>query len=377
MKKIIYVIPLLLVLVLAGCAANNQGASKELKTIKIGIIAPLSGDAAAYGEQMQRVLDYQLAKINEKYKKSNVQFELIYEDGKCAGNDSVSAFQKLTEIDGVKFIIGGTCSTETLAIIPLTKEGNVLVTSSLSSNPQIDKASDYVFSFSYSDNLTATKLAEQMSQFKKVAIITEQNDYNIGVEKAWLEALKKYPNVSVVASEKFPKGGSDFRNTLEKVRKTQPEAILLNPNAGITAQNLLKQLAEIKEWNNYKIYGAFSYMTSTVLSVAPEKSEGMTIIDAPAISNKDFAAIRKEIESTKGPLTDLADYYTAATIDDFNVVTSLIVEFGENPKAVRDALVARDFTGFISDSFNFKNSSFVAVGAAVYTVKDSKPELVK
>lgn len=352
-------------------AANTNAPAK---IVKLGVIAPLSGDAAAYGEQAQRVLDYQLAKVNEKYKKDNIQFQLVYEDGKCAGNDSVSAFQKLTDIDGVKFILGGFCSSETLAIVPLTKDGSVLATSAGSSNPQLNKASDYVFSFSYSDSLTGEKLAEEMSQFTKVAIITEQNDYNIGVEKAWLDSLKKYPNVTVVASEKFAKGGTDFRNVLEKVKKAQPEAILLNPNAGTTAQNLIKQLAEIKDWNNYKLFGAIAYMTNSTLSLAPEKVEGMVIVDAPLITNKDFAAVKSTIESTKGTLSDLGDYYTASTIDDLNVVTSLIAELGEDPLAVRKALVSRDFSGFIGDSFNFKNSSFATVGAAVYVIKDNKPE---
>lgn len=378
MKRIFYIVPLVAVLILAGCSTTRTvKGPAQVTTVKLGVIMPLSGDAAGYGEQVQRVIDYHIEKVNEKYKNDNLKFEIMYEDGKCTGADAVSAFQKLTEIDGVKFIIGGFCSSETLALVPLTKDGKTLLVGA-SSNPQIDKASDYVFSLSYSDDLIGKKLAEDMSKYKKVAIISEQNDYNIGLETVWTEALKNYPETTIVASEKFAKGGSDFRNVLEKVRKAQPEAIFINPNAGTTSQNLLKQLAEMKDWKGYHLYGTVPYMASSVLALAPQTVEGMRIVDAPTITDSEFMAVKSAIESSKGTLADLGTYYTGAVMDDLNIVSSLIAEFGEDPIKVRNALVSRDFSGYISKSFNFRSGSFPAnIGAVVYTVKDGQAVLIQ
>ncbi|MHB8903969.1 MAG: ABC transporter substrate-binding protein [Patescibacteria group bacterium] len=376
--KIVCLLPLFLVLALVGCsrqATNDTGA--PMKTIKLGIIMPLSGDAAAYGEQGQRVVDYYLPQINERYKDKNIRFEAVYEDGKCAGNDAVSALQKLTDIDGAKFIIGGFCSSETLAIAPLTKDGHVLAASIGSSNTAIEGASPYLFTFSYRDDVVANKIAIETSKYKTVAIISEQNDYNVGMRKNWLTAMKAYPDTKVVIDETFPKGATDFRSILEKVKKQNPEIIFLNPNAGATAQDLLKQLAEIKDWNSYKLISIFSYASPETLKAAPAKSEGMTIVDSPSINNQELLTIKKDIETKKGTLADLGTYYTAATIDTLNVVTSLIVELGEDPKTVRQALVTRDFKGYISDDINFKNSNFTPTGAAIYVVKNGVAELQK
>ncbi len=379
MKKIVYIVPIIAALILSGCSSSMKSGQNSggMKTVKLGVIVPLSGDAQAYGEQIQKVIDYQLIKVNEKHKKDNIKFEVMYEDGKCSGTDAVSAFQKLTEIDGIKFILGGACSSETLALAPLTQKGNVFVTSMFSSNPKIEKASDYLYTFSYSDELTAQKVAERMSQYNKVAIISEQNDYNIGLEQAWAKALEKHPNVKIVANEKFAKGSIDFRNVLEKVKKTQPDAIFLNPNVGTTTQNLTKQLAEIKDWTGYDLFGVYPYMTASVLSLAPDLLEGMIIVDAPKTAKPELATIKSEIESSKGTLEDLGLYGVAATMDDLDVVTDLIAEFGENPAAVRSAFVSRDFSGYASDNFNFKNSNFPNVEASAYVVKNNKPEFVK
>jgi branched-chain amino acid transport system substrate-binding protein len=378
MFKIVYLFPLLLVVVLAGCshqAANNSGT--QMKTVKIGVIMPLSGDAAAYGEQAQRVMEYYLPQINERYKDKNIKFEAVYEDGKCSGNDAVSALQKLTDIDGAKIIIGGFCSSETLAIAPLTKDGHVLAVSVGSSNSAIEGASPYLFTFSYRDDVVAKKIAAETGKYKTVAIISEQNDYNVGMRKNWLEGMKAYPDTQIVADETFPKGATDFRSILEKVKKTNPDIIFLNPNAGPTAQDLLKQLAEMKDWNTYKLVSQFSYASPETLKVAPQKSEGMIIVDSPSINNPELLAIKKDIETSKGTLTDLGIYYTASTIDTLNVVTSLIAELGNDPKLVRQALVTRDFKGYISDDINFKNSNFTPTGAAVYIVKNGVAELQK
>jgi branched-chain amino acid transport system substrate-binding protein len=378
MFKIVYLFPLFLVLVLAGCAhqtTNNN--STPIKTIKLGVIMPLSGDAAAYGEQAQRVMEYYLPQINERYKDKNIKFEAVYEDGKCSGNDAVSALQKLTDIDGAKIIIGGFCSSETLAIAPLTKDGHVLAVSSGSSNSAIEGASPYLFTLSYRDDVVAKKLADETGKYKTVAIISEQNDYNVGMRKNWLEAMKAYPNTKIVADETFPKGANDFRSILEKVRKTNPDAIFLNPNAGMPSQDLIKQLAEIKDWNGYQLISQYMYMSPEILKAAPAKSEGMIIVDSPSIDNPELLAIKKDIEASKGTLTDLGVYYTASTIDTLNVVTSLIAELGDDPKLVRQALVTRDFKGYISDDINFKNSNFTPTGAAVYVVKNGAVELQK
>lgn len=81
---------------------QNRGAGGS-GTVKIGFIGQLSGDAAVYGEEAQRILNYRLAQINAE---KGTKFQIIWEDGKCSGGDAVNAFQKLTNIDGVKVIIG-------------------------------------------------------------------------------------------------------------------------------------------------------------------------------------------------------------------------------------------------------------------------------
>lgn len=372
MNKGLKIVSGLAVVIVLGLAvvwsAKNRGA-EEAGTVKIGFIGPLSGDAAVYGEEAQRVLNYRLAQINAE---KGTKFQIIWEDGKCSGSDAVNAFQKLTDIDGVKVIIGGFCSSETLGIAPLTWEGKALAVSGWSSNPTIEGASPYVFTLSYSDQVIGETLAAEMSKFSRVAIITEQNDYNVGIKNVWEKKIAEFSDVQVVANEVFPKGGSDFRNMLAKVRQLNPEAVLLNPNAGVTAENLLKQLAEMKNWTGYKLFSQFAYLADSTRSAVGNFAERMTIVDAPDLTNPDFLAYKTEVEAAQGPIPTLGNYYTASGIDALNIVTSLIRELGNDQKAVRDALAGRTFNGYLGSIYfggkNFKQGS----RGGVYLVENGK-----
>lgn len=366
--KIALGIVVLLLIIGIGISLKKRVPVKDA-VVKIGVIAPLSGDAAAYGVEAQKILNHRLAEINQE---EGAKFQLVWEDGKCTGNDAVSAFQKLTDVDGVKIMIAGFCSSETLGIAPLTKDGKALAVSLGSSNPALEGASPYVFTLSYSDQVVGETLAVEMSTSSTVAIITEQNDYNIGVKNVWEKKIAEYPNVKIVANEIFPKGGSDFRNLLAKIRKENPQAILLNPNPGVTADNLLKQLAEIKDWKGYKTYTQFAYLADTTRAAVGDFANGMVIVDAPNLTDPAFLAHKAEIEETEGPLPSLGNYYTASAIDDLSILASLVRELGNDQKAVRDALATRTFKGYLGD-ISFDGHSFKQGSrGGVYIVENGK-----
>lgn len=363
---------IILVIVLIGVvtyAVVRNKNSTQSGVVTIGVIAPLSGDAAAYGTEEQKILDYRLAEINSQ---PGTKFALDYEDGKCTGNDAVAAFQKLTSIDGVKIIIGGFCSSETLGIAPLTKDGTALAVSAGSSNPSIEGASPYVFSLSYSDAVIGSTIADQMSKFSRIAVISEQNDYNTGVKNVFDQELEKYPNVKIVDDETFPKGSTDFRDLLAKVQKSNPQAIFLNPNVGVTATNLIQQLAEMKDWTGYKMYSQIAYLSDDSRTSVGSFANGMVIVDAPLLTNPSFLAYQAQIIAAKGTLSDIGSYYTASTLDALDILTTLIRQDGNDQTAVRNALASGTFQGYLG-TITFGGHSFKEGSqGAVYVVENGK-----
>jgi len=358
--------------------ATTQEAPKEVMTVKLGSILPMSGDASAYGIEMKRALDYRMNEVNAEAEKNGYKIELIIEDGKCDGSSAVNAFQKLTDVDGVKFILGGGCSSESLGIAPLLADKHVVALSAFSSNPEIEGKSPNLFSLSYSDKLVGEGLTAELGKYKKVALISEQNDYNQGIKKIVEATLKeKYPDAQVVSNEEFPKGSTDFRNMLDKVKSSGAEVVLLNPNVGVTAESLLKQIAEIKDWK-VKYVTQFAYLNDKILGIAPETAEGMVIVDVPSISDEKFVDYKAKIVAANGTLDNLGSFYTATALDSLNILTKLYVDTKGDADAAQKALSTDTFTGWSNSTLTFGGKSFVqGVNVAVYIVKGGKAELQK
>ena len=160
--------------------------------IKIGFVGPLSGDAAVYGESERDAVALAIEKVNADGGIDGRTLELIAEDGLCNGKDAANAMQKLVNVDGVKFVIGGFCSSESLAIVPIGEKNGVLMFSPGSSSPDLTGISD-LFVRNYPSDATQGQILAELANSKgwtNVAFLQEQTDYALGVRNALQKALK-------------------------------------------------------------------------------------------------------------------------------------------------------------------------------------------
>ncbi len=216
--------------------------------IKIGFIGPLSGDAATYGEPLRNMVDLAITEINAAGGVNGAPFKPIYEDAKCNGKDATAAAQKLVNIDGVKVIIGGFCSSESLAAIPVAEAGQVALLSAGSSSPDLTGKSRF-FSRDYPSDVTQGKVladaAYNIKKWKNVVMIQEQTDYALGLYNAFSSYFEQLGGKKV-AKEEFPTSATDFRSMLTKLKAIKPDALFVNTQTSAAAERILKQLKDLK-----------------------------------------------------------------------------------------------------------------------------------
>ena len=83
----------------AGIDTDTDMAMELPEVIKIGSILPLTGNAASYGQDMKAGIALY---FEENPTIGDSRVELIFEDGKCNGQDAANAVQKLINIDKVR-----------------------------------------------------------------------------------------------------------------------------------------------------------------------------------------------------------------------------------------------------------------------------------
>ena len=250
---------LILVLVVAGLIYWNQQkggednvvpTNTETKTeipggvLKLGVIMPLSGDAAIYGDNELKGVQIAVSEINAAGGVDGAQIELVVEDGKCNPEGGAAAGNKLVNVDMVKFIIGGACSGETLGFTTLTGENQVLSISPSATSPAITDAGAYVFRTAPSDALAGSIAANYAFTdlgAKTAAIIYETTDYAQGLEKTFKDTFTALGG-EVVIDEGFATGDKDFTAQVLKTKNKMPDVVYVVPQSPATGILVIKQL---------------------------------------------------------------------------------------------------------------------------------------
>lgn len=247
MKKswwIVLVIVLLLIIVWA--LPGNKGRQVSSGPYKIGVIAPLTGDAAAYGEPLVNVLRLAVKEVNDSSGAGGNQLELIVEDGKCNGKDGASAAQKLVNVDKVEIIIGGFCSSESLAAIPVAEAAGVALLSGGSSSPDLTGKSPIFFRNYPSDSNQGKILAEvaYSKGLRNLYLLVEQTDYAKGIAKVLGNTFTGLGGK--VTAEEFPSSATDLRQQVTKARGANPDALVFSVQTPAIAHKILRALQDLK-----------------------------------------------------------------------------------------------------------------------------------
>ncbi len=247
MKKLLLLI--IAVLVIWGVwkwADNGKPAeTANAGTYKVGVMVPLTGDAAVYGEPGRNIIQLAADEINKAGGVNGKELELIFEDGKCNGKDATSAAQKLVNVDKVEVIIGGFCSSESLAAIPVAAAAKVALLSPGSSSPALTNASPYFFRNYPSDAAQGQAIADAANKkgWKKIALIQEQTDYSVGLNKSFTESFTALGGT--VIKEEFPTSTTDFRSILSKLKASNSDGLFIVVQTPASAAKIFKNLGDL------------------------------------------------------------------------------------------------------------------------------------
>lgn len=205
------------------------------KTLKVAILAPLSGDVATFGISTRNGALLAVEEWNAKGGLLGRQIETVIEDSQCEAEPAVSAANKVINQDRVKFIIGEVCSKASIPISEIATANKVVQISPTSTNPKvtIDEAGEAkptVFRACFIDPFQGTvgaKFALEKLGAKTAAVLLDQgNDYVRGLAEFFRDAFEAGGG-KVVVWEVYTAGDTDFSAILTKVKDANPDILYL------------------------------------------------------------------------------------------------------------------------------------------------------
>lgn len=217
----------IVVLTLAGLAVSNGACSRTPEEIRIGVLVPLTGGAASYGENARKGAELALKEFSSSH--PDLQIRLVVEDSRGEAAVGLTAANKLIDLDRVVAIVGCVTSGVTLAVAPQLNKSKVPIVSPGGSSPNLTAAGDYVFRTWPSDVFEADAMARHVASrgFTKLAILRINNEYGAAMEAAIRQKLQEVApgGISIVSAEVFEQGAREMRTQALRIRGVAPDAI--------------------------------------------------------------------------------------------------------------------------------------------------------
>jgi branched-chain amino acid transport system substrate-binding protein len=218
------------------------------ETVKVGIVLPLTGAQAKFGEIEKDSIDMALEKINAEGGINGKKLVLVIEDDTGRPDVGRSVVEKLITKDQVVMIGGGYSSSVTYAVAGVCQQNQMPFLINTGSADKITESGwDYVFRLNPPASKYAVSVDDLLAKVikpKTVGILYENSLFGTSSAKSFEESCNK-AGYKVVLKEGYEHGGIDFKPVLVKVKELNPD-ILYMVSYVMDASLLMKQAKELK-----------------------------------------------------------------------------------------------------------------------------------
>lgn len=250
--------------------------------IKLGVIAPLTGNDADYGFYMQSGLELALEQINARNEKTKI--DLIFRDDQANSSLAMSGFKYLNEIKHVPLIFGPAMSGTSRALKDEANRNKIVLFSSISTNDSLRYAGEYYFRNIARNEYQVKSIAEYFVNDKKLknaAVLVENTPNGINMSNGFDNYFTKLGGV-ISISDYYDERQSDFRNVINKINKYKFDFLLIAGGTVDALALITKQLRE--SGNDAVIVTGDGFQGESIIQIAGKAANGV-ISTRPAVQD--------------------------------------------------------------------------------------------
>lgn len=348
--------------IIIGCLiivfALTPSAWGKVKTIKIGINAPITGDIPKVGEGTRCAARLWLEDVKsaggltvggEKY---NV--EMVIEDNKAKAESAVKANTKMITQDKVLAIVGPQASKQAVPAGGVANYWKTPMITPWSTNPDTTKDRPYVFRGCFLDPFQGPVLANFITNefgAKKAAVLYDvASDYPRGLSEFFKKAWEKIHGPgSIVAYESFTTKDTGFSSQLTRIIQSDAKVMFVPQYYNEVA--LIVQQAHALGWKK-PIVGSDSWGSAETVKLCGKECYGLFFSTHYAAAGA-TGKTKEFIDRYQKKYGHVPDDVAALTWDSLQIVQKAIESTGKltgniekDRTAVKNALAKiKDFKG--------------------------------
>ena len=353
-----------------GRGLRREDEEGEDSPFRIGVMESLTGAGETYGQVANNAKQMAMDEINAAGGIDGRMLELVVEDSKCSAQDAINAYNKLTDVDGMKIILGTSCSGAMLGVAPLAEaDGVVLFSGPGEQSGHCQRGRLHISHADQRHRGGHQNWRRSLGRTKSEALatITEETDYAEGVRRTSVAQFEKNGG-KVIAEERYGSDTTDFRSQLTKLIEANPDALHIAPQSEFSAGTIVKQAREL----GYEgpIYGETITVGTTALNIAGDAATDLKAITAaPDPNNAKAQEVLANFRERYKYIT--LPWHLGSAYDDVYIAAECLRRTNDDQDAdgFRDCLYDITWSGALGDNYSFdQDGEVVGLSRAVVEV---------
>ena len=277
------------------------------ETIKIGLIASLSGPSSKSGEAITRGIALAIDEINADGGLLGKQVELVRRDDEGNPGKGLTAARELVQREGVAVLFGGLQTPVSLALVPYMNQTKVPFMGPWAAGTPITKngaEENYIFRVSAVDEMVDVALVERavtVHGAKNPGMMLINNPWGESNEKGLTAALeaKGMPTASI---ERVEANDIDVVPQLTRLKEAGADTIFMVANVGPSAQ-VMKSL-ERMGWD-VPVVSHWGPAGGRFSELAGPRAKGVEMIQTFTFSGNDSPKAAATLEALKAKFPEI------------------------------------------------------------------------
>ena len=336
-----------------GAAGSNAPGGGEADSVKVGVLAPLTGANAEFGKAFEVAMTMAMEEVNAAGGINGKTLELVFQDSKGDAKESSDLCRQYVDNEDIVAVLGDFTSTACMADAPIVKEAEMAILSPTASNPAFTEMNDCTFGIIGKQDADSRYYAHYVLQeyagVDNVGIIYIESDWGNAAMSNFVDEAGKI-GLNIVEMASFVQDEKDFSSIITKMKAANPDHIAIM-DQGATSQ-IINQI-RTSGWDvSLSTNGPGT--SQQLIDLCGENCEGL-LLTTPFFfdpENEKEMAWRDEFTERAGfaPTVHSVNAYDCALL-----ISEAIRQCGDDitREKVRDKLAAIDFSGGLTGQIKF------------------------
>jgi branched-chain amino acid transport system substrate-binding protein len=345
-------------------------------SILLGQVGSLTGSQATFGISTRNGIELALKEVNAAGGVKGKKVAIRVYDNQSKPEEAAQSVTRLITQDKVVLILGDVASSNSLAMAEKAQAAGVPMITPSSTNPSVTEKGDYIFRVCFIDpfqGFVMAKFASENLKAKKAAILQDNKSaYSIGLKDVFNAKFVELGG-TIVGTESYSQGDTDFRAQLTAIKRTKPEVVYV-PGYYNDVGLIARQAREMGLM--VPLLGGDGWDSEKLFELGGEALNGSYFSNHYSPDNPD-PKVQKFIADYKAAYGGTPDALAALGYDAAKVAVAALEKAKDlSGPAIRDAIAqTKDFAG-VAGNITLDEKRNPVKSAVVLKIEDGKTQFV-